>query len=464
MSKIFTIFITIFITFSEIVFSENAIWNHSNANNESHRYSELKKINTETIENLDEAWSFRNGYIPKIYPYRQNNQLTPIFTGKSLITSSLDGFIISLNPETGKEKWRTKLRMPVAKRGLTFFDGQLFIPTSQGIVVLNENSGLINTNFGEKGFIGYYGENFLTMLAPIVNGNNLLVAHQKKVESYSLPEGKTNWSLNLNGSRIWSGFSFDKITDTIVIVTSNLINLVGKTNIDPDFSNSIIFIDSNTGKVKCKFKDTLHDHWDMDMTGSPIIAEIKVGNEKKRIAYGFSKTGNIFVIDIKECKFFFKDSIKIFKTEIKTDIPNQTYSDFQKKIIKPTNNMVLKYNLNSYIEYLKNNGGDVDYINFISRNSLHGEEFIPLSLNKDVIMFGIHGGAEWPGGTYDKLNNQIILPTNHYPWIIRTFYTEKKKKTFYKFKNFFSNIENHKGKKIYKAKCQSCHGAKRQGI
>ena len=60
-------------------------------------------------------------------------------------------------------------------------------------------------------------------------------------------------------------------------------------------------------------------------------------------------------------------------------------------------------------------------------------------------MFGIHGGAEWPGGTYDKLNNQIILPTNHYPWIIRTFYTEKKKKTFYKFKNFFSNIENHKG-------------------
>ena len=47
-------------------------------------------------------------------------------------------------------------------------------------------------------------------------------------------------------------------------------------------------------------------------------------------------------------------------------------------------------------------------------------------------MFGIHGGAEWPGGTYDKLNNQIILPTNHYPWIIRTFYTEKKKKTFLK--------------------------------
>ena len=45
-------------------------------------------------------------------------------------------------------------------------------------------------------------------------------------------------------------------------------------------------------------------------------------------------------------------------------------------------------------------------------------------------MYGLHGGPEWPGGTYDKKNKQIIVPTNHYPWIIRIYYTCCRKKMF----------------------------------
>lgn len=467
--KIF--FSTLFILiFSSCLWSDenNIKWPQSNGNNEGHKFSKLDLINTSNIENLENIWIYKNGYKPKKRPIRTNSQLTPIFTGTSIIVNSVDGYLISLNPLTGKENWRTKLRTPVAKRGVAYNNQKLFVPTSQGVVVLNEIDGKIDKNFGTKGFIGYYGEDFLTLLSPIIESNTLYVAHQKKIESYSLPDGKTNWSLNLNGSRVWSGFSFDKQNKTIAIVTSNLINLIGETNISPDYSNSLILINSDSGKVKCNFKDTLHDHWDMDMTGSPIFTKINIDNKLTDVVYGFSKTGNIFVIDVNKCDFVFPNSLKNINVKTKTDIPNQTYSPIQKKILKPVNIMDLKYNLSEYIKYLEENDKDTDYIKHISRNAKHSEEFIPLSINYDVIMYGIHGGPEWPGATLDKKNSQIIMPTNHYPWIIRTFYREKIKEKSFKDKMTellkFSESSNDEGQLIYQNKCQSCHGSNRQGV
>ena len=467
--KFFLIYIFFyFFLFFSILKSENTDWFQSNGNNQAQRYSNLDLINTKNILGLKNIWIYENGFKPPSSPRRTNSQLTPIFTGKSLIVNSVDGYLISLNPGTGEEIWRTKLRTPVAKRGVTYASNKIFVPTSQGVVVINENDGSINKNFGENGFIGYYGEDFLTLLPPIIEGNNLLVAHQKKIESYKLPEGKTNWSLNLNGARIWSGFSYDKETKTIAVVTSNLINLIGETNIYPDYSNSLILINSSTGKVKCSFKDTLHDHWDMDMTGSPIFTFIKKNNSKIKVVYGFSKTGNIFVIDVNKCDFIHKDSHEILKVETKTDIPNQTYSPIQKRILKPVNIVDLKYNMSEYVEYLEKNNMDTSYIKFISRNAKYGENFIPLSINYDVIMNGIHGGPEWPGATLDKRNEQIIIPTNHYPWIIRTYYREINQKKNFKDRfnsmfNFSKKILNEE-EIIYQTKCQSCHGSKREGV
>ena len=116
--------------------------------------------------------------------------------------------------------------------------------------------------------------------------------------------------IDLNGSRVWSGISYDKINESLVFVTSNLINLLGDTAIEDDYSNSIVIVDGITGKLRCRFKDTIHDHWDLDMVGNPIIVDTK----KSKVAYGFSKTGNIFVVDINQCKLINK-SIKKIKTK-----------------------------------------------------------------------------------------------------------------------------------------------------
>ena len=92
-----------------------------------------------------------------------------------------------------------------------------------------------------------------------------------------------------------------------------------------------MLIDSNSGKIKCKLKDTEHDHWDLDMVGQPIIFK----NKKNEIlTYGFSKTGNIFVVNLKTCKLVNNQDFEIIETDTDSDIPNQIYSKSQKKLLK----------------------------------------------------------------------------------------------------------------------------------
>ena len=74
----------------------------------------------------------------------------------------------------------------------------------------------------------------------------MIVAYLNSIVSHDLPSGKINWKLDLNGSRVWSGISYDTKNEKVVFVTSNLINLVGNTDIKNDFSNSIVVVNGLT--------------------------------------------------------------------------------------------------------------------------------------------------------------------------------------------------------------------------
>ena len=478
----------IFYYFNNLSADENN-WFHSAGNFNAHKYSILKDINTENISNLKIAWTYKNSFFSK---EKINNQLTPIFTGNSLITSTLDGYLVSIDPSSGFENWKILLEKPVAKRGLSFLEKEriIFVPSGSGVIAIDEKNGNIINKIGKNGFFG----NSLSLVAPIPFKENIFIAFNKKIESFSIKNGEKNWSLDLNNARVWSGFSFDEETQILAITTSNLINLWGETKINPDFSNSLILIDSQTGKVKCRFKDVLHDHWDLDMQGNPIFINLNIQNKAIKAVYAFSKTGNVFFINVNTCDFVFnkKENFSFLDT-MQSENKSQTYSEKQLKILLPEPLIDQKYNLYEYLENL-NSKEKIDYIKFKTKRAKFNEDFIPLSQNYDVIMYGLHGGPSWSGGSFDKNNNQIIIPTNHNPWIIRSFYEDRLlNKIVRTYNNIISNfvdkkylspwqVENYneikikkiysyftdffdlEGSNIYKQKCQSCHGIAREGL
>ena len=68
-----------------------------------------------------------------------------------------------------------------------------------------------------------------------------------------------------------------------------------------------------------------------------------------------------------------------------------------------------------------------------------------------LFFYGVHGGAEWPGGSIskNKTSTDLIVPSNRDPWIMRVFYRDK--------------IPNDAFSQEYSDKCSDCHGNARQG-
>ena len=482
--------------FSGIVSFAN--WDTGSQNYQSHKFSELKNININNIKDLKLGWVYQNGYIPSS-SIKINNQLTPIYTGNSIILSSLNNYLISVNPSSGKENCRIKMPSELGTRGINYHkinsDNIIFVPTSNGIYAVNESDCSLNLNIGNK---GTFGSN-RSVVSPIIAGNKIYIAFLNKIESYEINSNKKLWSFNLENSRVWSGFSYSEKNNSLILVTSNKTNNYNKkiNKNYKDYNNSLVILNSDSGKIRCIFQDVQKDNWDLDMVGQPII----IDNNKEELVYAFSKTGNIFIVNIEKCTLKNKNNFKTIYTDIPdSTIVNSEYSETQKVLYNDFRISSTEYDLNKYLESL-NNQENIEYIKHSTRNSKSGKEFIPLSINYDVILKGIHGGPEWMGGSFDKINNQIILTVNNYPFIIRTFYQDKLYNKIIEYENKILNIfslndknieyrsprsktETNKdlheysfaaekiysmyhlafsGNKIYKKECASCHGVAKQG-
>jgi len=445
--------------------SKNSHWSHSNSNYKSEKFSSLKSINIENLSNLEVAWEFKSGFITET-----NNtvQSTPIFTGRSVITVSLDGSLLAINPETGIEIWRTKFAKPVARRGIVytnFSKPTLFISTGEGVVAVNEMTGEIDKTVGKEGFFGAE----LSLLPPVITDSSVIVAHNwTGIKSYDLKTGKEKWHAVIKSGnivpRIWSGYSFDKSTGLLFFVTSNPGSLVGiQRKSTKDYSSSLIAVDSGTGKIVWSFQEIAHDLWDLEMVGSPIILDFKLNGKIKKAIFSFSKTGNVIALDrLTGEPIYPKSYVNI--TVPKSDVPGEKSALTQKLFTNPE--PISKTTFDPKIDLQNIDKKRREYIDFKMRNAKTGF-YVPPSLNNDVVMFGLHGGAEWPGGTLDAVNSQIIIPLNRNPWILRLYYSDKifayinKKLNKYNFGSQSSNAPaNHKARLSQGAQCSSCHASK----
>ena len=233
-------FLILTFIFSTTSFSNDLLWSRSGANNTSNQYSSLSQINEANIKDLEIAWTFKTGHIDRILTVETN----PIIANDLLITSNLDGFVIAINAINGKEVWRKKLPAPVARRGLTFFEKSLYVPTSNGVYILNASNGMVNQKIGSGGRVGESP----TLLPPVVTGEKIFVANfNSSVQAWS-NKGKLLWTLSLEKDnvypRLWSGMSYDQESKLIFINTSNANGLIGGDIKNGGYSCSLIAINS----------------------------------------------------------------------------------------------------------------------------------------------------------------------------------------------------------------------------
>lgn len=212
-------------------------------------YSSLSQITPDNVKHLKEVWRIRTGDMPTPEdPVEITNENTPLKVNNMLYTCTAHGWVLALEPETGKTLWKfdPTLSLEGAKdfrgwahmtcRGLSYYDAdqqlgknpnsivaqtikasmcskRLYLPTADArLIALNADTGEFCRDFGNKGSVdlkrnmgpftpgGYYST------SPAVVTQNLVIVggHVTDNESTNEPSGVVRAYDAATGKLIWN--------------------------------------------------------------------------------------------------------------------------------------------------------------------------------------------------------------------------------------------------------------------
>tara|TARA_Y100000590_G_scaffold173883_1_gene198830 strand:- start:17851 stop:20064 length:2214 start_codon:yes stop_codon:yes gene_type:complete len=439
---------------------ETEEWLRSNGGNFSNKFSNIKHINSKNVRNLNLEFkiNFNDTLIKK--KWKNNVETNPVFYEGLLYVVTPFKELVAINILNKKIEWEFKSLKKIDSRGITLWINKenknkscLFVPIRNGLFCVNYKSGKLNKSLGVNGFI----KTGTVRAAPVIWKDFVIVAtiDDQKVKLISLKTGKIMWVIdihpkerNFEGGSPWGGISIDTKNNLLFLTTGNpRPALIGHSRPGKNKNaNSVIAIDLNLKKIVWSFQEVAHDLWDYDIASPPLLTNLRLNDQLVDVVIITTKIGNTFIFDRYSGKSFNDINYKFVQ---KSDYIYENVSPKQVYINIPEPLIDLNFSEDDLDDRLLD-----EQANIIKNiNNFKFGTFVPPSFEKDVVVYGLHGGAQWPGAVFDPYKQNIYVQVNQIPWLLRLFVTSKDPHP----KSFNNEFE------IYQESCSSCHKADRTG-
>ena len=231
-----------------------------------------------------------------------NNDRRGVSVGQGKVYTLAGGNrVVALNKDTGAEVWVKQPTDPagqslgnIQKVATVYYDGSVYVGTNDGtrnsIFALNASDGEMKWFF----FAADKPEPWDDRVFTDVNGNIVRADSTSWGPDTSCPE--------LSGSSPWIHGSIDPELNSIIVAFGNVRSCGssqdGSTRPgDNLFANTLVALNAKTGEFKWHYQSIRHDVWDMDNTHSPVLANVNVGGQNRKVVLYGSKSGHIFSID-----------------------------------------------------------------------------------------------------------------------------------------------------------------------
>ncbi len=433
-------------------------WHRNYGNSASNRFSNLKLINKDNVNQLDLFWEYKID--DDVFNDIQSNV---IVAENKIYIPSYNKKIISLDAKTGKKIWELKLDDYAPRRGMLYVEkngnqsAKLLFSSYKKLVAINATDGTYVDSFGKKGQVKL---NKPSITAPALYEDNLVITtSEPSLEVYDLQNGQLKWKFVLmkkqkkrnggkrydySGGNPWGGFSLDKIRGIAYVTTGNAgryfngVNRPGKN----EYANSIVAIDIKNKKKLWNFQEVRHDIWNLDIPAPPILGSITRNNKKVDVVIAVTKLGNTIILDRLTGKPIYDFHLK--KAPIST-IPGEKTNYYQPNLKIPEPFAKNIFNVN---EVTNINQKSREYILSKIKNYNFGF-FEPYEIGKKNIQFNFHGGAEWPGGSYNIKDEILYITSSNIAW--ETEVTENKNNSkfnlplYYKYNSKFKRLKDEDG-------------------
>ena len=293
------------------------------------RYSSLAQITPGNVKNLELSWLWQ---AQSQDPF----EATPLVVDGVMYTVEPPNHVVALDAATGKVRWRY-LHTPKdfrvccgrVNRGLAIHGNTLFIGTLDAhLLAISTESGKLvwDTVVANSADPSCRGNNCYAIThAPLVVKDKVLVGTAGAegfvrgfVAAFDVTTGKEVWRFftvpapGEPGGNTWSGDSWKTGGATVWNTGSYdpALNLTywGTGNAAPDYdpasrlgdnlySDSVIALNPDTGKLQWHYQFTPHDDLDWDAAIVPVLADIQWQGRPRKVLLAATKNGLMYVLD-----------------------------------------------------------------------------------------------------------------------------------------------------------------------
>jgi len=312
-----------------LVQPSGANWISYNGDYSGRRYSSLKEISLENVNRLRAQW---------IFHIRETNDLevTPVVVdGIMFVTSANDAY--ALDARTGRQIWH--YARPITpgliddasqhhNRGVAIWHSKVFLETDNAhLLCLDVRSGHLLWDVAYTDGNKNYG----ATSAPLVVKGKVLVGTSGGddgvrgfVSAFDAETGKLAWrfwtipgpgefgsaswpgKLYLRGGgTTWMPGTYDAELNTIYWGTSNPApDFDGSVRPGDDlYTDCLLALDPDTGKLKWYFQFTPHDLYDYDATETPVLIDAPFKGQQRKLLVEANRNGFAYVLDRTNGKF-----------------------------------------------------------------------------------------------------------------------------------------------------------------
>ena len=322
-------------------------WTLHNYDISGSRYVPLTQINRDNVKTLVPRWIFQHGTIDGV-----SNQTTPIVVDGTMFVTDARGSVYALNAADGAFLWKydvTDLIGGGAKegyifrqRGVVYADGVIYTAGGASLFALDPKTGNPIPTFGHNGqadpVLDILKERYPDVKSPISMGYSITVAPAfykgvlyvgaQRSESmipggYMMAidpkTGKVKWAFNTipqgpwdqgwdvagptwvggvrNGGGIWQTPSIDPDLALMYFAIGNPYGDSKKRAGTNLFSDCVMALTLETGRIKWFFQEVHHDVWDFDAATAPTLFDVPInGRTVKGLAHG-NKSGLLYLLN-----------------------------------------------------------------------------------------------------------------------------------------------------------------------
>ena len=294
------------------------------------RYSALTQVNRANVQKLAPAWVFQTG------DYENGLQATPIVVDGVLYLSTSNSWVFALDGATGRMLW--EYRFPLSKsvplygkqnRGVAVGRGRVFLGTADNhLVALDQATGQevwrVNVEDSRQCGCNITGAPLVVkdmVITGVTGGDS---AHRGYLTAFDAASGRMRWrfhtipgpgekghetwpgeSWKYGGAATWMTGSFDPELNLLYWGVGNAaadLNAALRRG-DNLYTDSVIALDPDTGKLQWHYQEIPQDVWDYDAAYEIQLVDLTIGGRLRKALVHVTKSGFTWVLDRKSGAF-----------------------------------------------------------------------------------------------------------------------------------------------------------------